>query len=84
MVFSQDSSFVLLPQDSIVVQNSVVQDSIIIPIDTVSSDSSIKSGLHFFISAGVQFINFGERLNFQNLLNAEYEKDNYPYQNYDL
>jgi len=79
IAFSQDSSFVLLPQDSVVVQDSiVVQDSVVenaldttfktIPLDTASLDSAIKSGLHFFVSAGVQFINFGERTKFQNLL----------------
>jgi len=92
IAFSQDSSFVLLPQDSIVVQDSIVQDSIVkdtvvqdtiaqdtafkvMPIDTTSSDSAkIKLGLHFFISAGAQFLNFEDRSKFQNLLNIKYSK----------
>jgi len=86
IAFSQDSSFVLLPQDSIIVQDSIVQDSVVqdtvvqdttfkpIPIDTASLDSAIKTGLHFFVSAGVHFINFEDRSTFQNLLNAEYNK----------
>jgi hypothetical protein len=98
IAFSQDSSFVSLPQDSIVkdtvVRDSVVKDSVventldttstdttfnITSIDTASTDSTkIKSGLHFFVSAGAQFITFGERSKFQTLLYAkyiEYEKD---------
>jgi len=95
IAFSQDSSFVLLPQDSTiqdsVVKDTVVRDSIVentldtayidtafinaIPIDTATSDSAkIKPGLSFFVSVGVQFINFKERSKFQTLLDAEYEK----------
>jgi len=47
--------------------------------DTASVDSvKIKPGLHFFASAGAQFINFKERSTFQNRLISkynEYEKD---------
>jgi len=81
IAFSQDSSFVLLPQDSIIVQDSIVQDSVVqdtvfkaIPIDTASLDSAIKTGLHFFVSAGVHFINFKERSTFQTLLYAKYNE----------
>jgi len=103
IAFSQDSSFVSLPQDSIVndsiANNSISNDSIVIdslvenkldtasidtsvvknafhdiPIDTAASDSAIKRGLHFFISAGVQFINFKERSKFQELLNTKYKE----------
>jgi hypothetical protein len=94
MAFSQDSSFVLLPQDS-VAKDSVVKDSIVentvdtasidtsvvkntlkaISIDTSSKDSAkIKSGLHFFVSVGAQFINFKERSKFQDFLNARYKE----------
>jgi len=94
IAFSQDSSLVSLPQDSIItVKDSVVKDSVVqdtvakdsvvkdlkaIPVDTASSDSAIKPGLHFFISAGAHFINFKERSMFQEFLNSkykEYEKD---------
>jgi len=95
IAFSQDSSFVLLPQDTVsVVKDSVVKDSVVektldttsidtafsaLPIDTASTDSAkIKPGLRFFVSAGLQFINFKEGSKFQALLNAEYEKYDYP------
>jgi len=93
IAFSQDSSFVLLPQDSLVkdsvvkdsvvkdsvvkdsvVKDSIAKDSIVTPVDTTSLDSAIKSGLHFFISAGAQFINFKERTKFQDLLNTKYKE----------
>ncbi|GBU25046.1 hypothetical protein R83H12_01685 [Fibrobacteria bacterium R8-3-H12] len=100
IAFSQDSSFVLLPQDSIsVVKDTIAKDSLveskfdstfvdttyidttfISPFkDTSSVDSTkIKTGLRFFVSAGVQFINFKEGSKFQVLLNdkyIEYEDD---------
>jgi hypothetical protein len=95
MAFSQDTSFVLLPQDSIsavkdsVVKNSIVEnmvdttsiDTTFNPffIDTALTDSAkIKPGLRFFVSAGLQFINFKESSKFQALLDAEYEKYDYP------
>jgi len=91
IAFSQDSSFVLLPQDSIsVVKDSVVENTLdttyidttlnATPVDTASIDSAkIKPGLRFFVSAGAQFINFKEGSKFQALLNDEYEKyDNPP------
>jgi len=99
IAFSQDSSFVLLPKDSV----SVVKDSIVgntldttsidttfsaisidsafntFFIDTAFTDSAkIKPGLHFFVSAGLQFINFKEGSTFQAFLNAEHEKYDYP------
>jgi len=95
IAFSQDSSSVLLPQDTVsVVKDSVVKDSIVenmvdttsigtafnpFFIDTASTDSAkIKPGLRFFVSAGLQFINFKEGSKFQALLNniyKEYEND---------
>ena len=82
IAFSQDSSFVLLPLDTVsVVKDSVVDTTSIdtalnvIPIDTASADSAkIKPGLRFFVSVGAQFINFGERSKFQALLNGKYEE----------
>jgi len=84
--FSQDSSFVPLSQDSsytLPLQDSTLpspqepQDSSFAPppadSDTVNADSAkIKPGLHFFVSAGVQFINFKEHAKFQALLDSQY------------
>jgi hypothetical protein len=92
IAFSQDSSFVSLPQDSVVEKTldttsiDTASSAISIDpafnalfIDTASADSAkIKPGLHFFVSAGLQFINFKEGSRFQALLNAEYEKYDYP------
>jgi len=98
IAFSQDSSFVLLPQDTIsVVKDSVAENTLdtasidttfnttlidTASIDTISIDlSKMKPGLHFFVSAGAQFINFRERSTFQTLLNVKYEECLNDYKN---
>jgi len=93
IAFSQDSSFVLLPQDSLSVDTASISiDTVSIDTtyhadttfnaifrDTASVDSAkIKPGLRFFASAGAQFINFNERSKFQDRLNAEYEEYENP------
>jgi len=88
MAFSQDSSFVLLPQDSLVEKTldttsiDTAFSAISIDtafnaffIDTASTDSAkIKPGLRFFVSAGAQFINFKESSKFQALLENKYNE----------
>jgi hypothetical protein len=70
----QDSSLVPLNPDTSAI------DSIVAIPDTVDYDTSftdsvkIKSGLHFFVSFGAQFINFKDRAIFQALLDTQYAK----------
>jgi len=89
IAFSEDSTLVLLPQDSISIDtvsidttriDTIAIDTIpidTIPIDTIFVDTltdfvKIKSGLHYFISVGAQFINFNDRARFQALLDTQY------------
>ena len=76
-VFSQDSSFVPLPQDSSYTPS--LQDSTLpspADSDTITADSAkIKPGLHFFVSAGAQFVNFKERKKFQAILDSQYNEN---------
>ena len=105
IAFSQDSSSVLLPKDSVakdsIVENKLDTTSIdttlkAAPVDTVSIDSTlkttridtastdstkIKSGLHFFVSVGAQFITFKEGSKFRDLLNAEFKEYEDAYKN---
>jgi len=90
IAFSQDSSLVSLPKDSISVDTTSIDTTLkaapvdtafkdttlkTAPVDTASSDSSkIKPGLHFFVAAGAQFITFKERSTFQTLLISEYNE----------
>jgi hypothetical protein len=75
-VFSQDSSFVSLLQDTIM---PLPQDKAFIPmldtigiVDTISRDTTIKPGLYFFATLGVQFTDFKDRAKFQNLLDERF------------
>ncbi|MDR2555135.1 MAG: hypothetical protein LBC64_06865 [Fibromonadaceae bacterium] len=75
----QDSAYVQLPQDSLpqdsLLQDSLPKDTTLVPNDTTGADTVIiKRGLRFFASAGVQLIDFKERLNFQNLLEVQLNK----------
>ncbi|MDR2584281.1 MAG: hypothetical protein LBC75_12445 [Fibromonadaceae bacterium] len=90
IVFSQDSSFVLLPKDSASVDTTSIDTTLKAtpvdtasidttlkptPVDTATSDSAkIKPGLHFFVSTGAQFITFKKRSTFQNLLISKYNE----------
>ncbi|GHV15610.1 hypothetical protein AGMMS49938_14250 [Fibrobacterales bacterium] len=61
--------------------NSPLLDTLnISDIDTTSApDTTIKRGLHFFISAGTQFINFTDRDKFQSQLDAKFTQDSIDY-----
>jgi hypothetical protein len=72
--FSEDSLSVVV---SIPEQPVLPEDSLPLAInyDTSFADSAkIKPGLRFFVSIGVQFINFKERSEFQAHLNEQYKK----------
>jgi hypothetical protein len=82
IAFSQDSSLVELPKDSVAMDTISIDTTLIdsipvntVPLDTALADSvKIKPGLHFFISVGAQFINFNDRARFQALLEASYNE----------
>ena len=70
-------------QDSAIALDSIDQ---IMP-DTMAVDSSIKKGLHFFVSVGAQFINFNDRAKFQGFLDeqyAEYYEEYNPNEGYPI
>lgn len=71
-----DTNTISVP-DSIITDtttaNTAIIDSTI--IDTTIVDSTrIKSGLHFFVSVGAQFISFNHRAKFQGKIEAELDK----------
>jgi hypothetical protein len=74
-VFSQDSTYV---SSDFLSQDSLPQDTSVAPLlstDTTNIDSvKAKLGLHFFVFAGVQFIDFKKRSKFQGFLDMPFEK----------
>jgi len=98
IAFSQDSSSVLLPKDSVSIdttfkatpvdtafKDTTVKDTTAkaTPKDTASTDSAkIKPGLHFFVSVGAHFITFKERSKFQTLLISEFKEYDDDYKKY--
>jgi len=74
-----DTAFKATPIDT-AIKDTTVKDTTLkpAPVETATDSTKIKSGLHFFVSAGAHFITFKERSTFQTLLVArynEYEKD---------
>jgi len=72
---TQDTTLTLdntLTQDTTLTLDTTLTQDTTLTLDTATRDTSIRKGLHFFVSAGVQFINFKDRAKFQAYLDTQF------------